>query len=69
MCAVRQIDHQPDRKTMPYATPLREVPSVPQPDGPYVKDDHHPTQQLFDCLKAMQQCLESFKAALQELEP
>jgi hypothetical protein len=54
---------------MPYATPLREVPSVPQPDGPYVKDDHHPTKQLFDCLKAMQQCLESFKAALKELEP
>jgi hypothetical protein len=54
---------------MPYATPLREVPSVPQPDGPYVKDDRHPTQQLFDCLKAMQQCLESFKAALKELEP
>jgi hypothetical protein len=45
------------------------VPAVPRPDAPYVKDDRHPTQQLFDCLKAMQQCLESHEAALKQLEP
>jgi hypothetical protein len=54
---------------MPYAEPLRDVPQVPDPGGPYVKGSGHPTQQLFDCLQAMQKCLETFKAALDEIEP
>jgi hypothetical protein len=54
---------------MAYTTALRNVPAVPQPDGPYVQGDRHPTQQLYDCLKAMQACLESFKKALEQIEP
>lgn len=54
---------------MAYTIPLRNVPSPPEPIGAYVKPDRGPTQQLFDYLKALTQCVATLKAAAEQVEP
>jgi hypothetical protein len=53
---------------MPYAEALRDVPQPPEQTA-LVKPDGRPTPEFWGYLKRMQSCLESFKAALDELEP
>lgn len=54
---------------MPYATPLRDFPSLPHPSGKIVNDDGTPSREWMNFFVALKAWADTVRAALDEVEP
>ncbi len=54
---------------MPYTLPLREVPSIPHPQGKMINADGTPSREYVTFLRELEAWMERVQAALTEVEP
>jgi hypothetical protein len=53
---------------MPYTLPLRPMPSFPSAQGKIVNADGTPSKEMMTLLRDLEECLRSYRAALDEIE-
>jgi len=54
---------------MPYAVDLKSIPRLPAAQSAFVNADGTPTKEFYSLLTALRALLETYEAALEEVEP